>query len=248
MRMTLKRTLLAVSVVVLLLTLFAVTASAKTSAVVDDAGLFSTEEISSIEKAAEAAGEKYGVRFFIITTEDYVEADKYNWGLRFINNNGLDENDNMIFLVISNRRGEIHYYMYYYGMPAKRISDDEVDEILDDYTVAGIKNANYAAAAERFIELAGKATRVNWFVIVFVALLVGGIAGGVTAGAIYGQYKKKLQSTIYPLDKYAKMTLKDKKDTFIGKHTATVIISSGSGGRSGGGGGGGHSGGFAGGR
>ena len=241
--MTFKRTLLAVSVVVLLLTLFAVTASAKTSAVVDDAGLFSTEEISSIEKAAEAAGEKYGVRFFIITTEDYVEADKYNWGLRFINNNGLDENDNMIFLVISNRRGEIHYYMYYYGMPAKRISDDDVDEIRDDYTVA-----NYAAAAERFIELAGKATRVNWFVIVLIALLVGGVAGGVTAGAIYGQYNKKLQSTIYPLDKYAKMTLKDKKDTFIGKHTATVIISSGSGGRSGGGGGGGHSGGFAGGR
>lgn len=246
--MTLKRTLLAVSVVVLLLTLFAVTASAKTSAVVDDAGLFSAEETASIEEKAKAAGEKYGVRFFIITTEDYVEADKYNWGLRFINNNGLDENDNMIFLVISNRRGEIHYYMYYYGMPAKRISDDEVDEILDDYTVAGIKNANYAAAAERFIELAGKATRVNWFVIVFVALLVGGVAGGVTAGAIYGQYKKKLQSTIYPLDKYAKLTLKDKKDTFIGKHTATVIISSGSGGRSGGGGGGGHSGGFAGGR
>lgn len=246
--MTLKRTLLAVSVVVLLLTLFAVTASAKTSAVVDDAGLFSAEETASIEEKAKAAGEKYGVRFFIITTEDYVEADKYNWGLRFINNNGLDKNDDMIFLVISRSYSEIHYYMYYYGMPEKRISDNEVDDILDDYTVAGIKSGRFAPAAERFIELAGKATRVNWFVIVFVALLVGGVAGGVTAGAIYGQYKKKLQSTIYPLDKYAKMTLKDKKDTFIGKHTATVIISSGSGGRSGGGGGGGHSGGFAGGR
>ena len=246
--MTLKRTLLAVSVVALLLTLFAVTASAKTSSVVDDAGLFSTEEIFSIEKTAEAAGEKYGVRFFIITTEDNVEEDKYNWGLRFINNNGLDKNGDMIFLVISRSYSEIHYYMYYYGMPEKRISDNEVDDILDDYTVAGIKSGKFAPAAERFIELAGKATRINWFAIVLIALLVGGVAGGITAGAIYGQYKKKLQSAIYPLDKYAKMTLKDKKDTFIGKHTATVIISSNNGGRSGGGGGGGHSGGFAGGR
>lgn len=247
MRVTFRKTFSLIVLVAVLLAAFALAASADTSAVVDDAGLFSAEEIADIEEKAATVGKKYGVKFYIITTEDYIESDKYDWGLRFIGNNGLDKNDNMIFLVISRSGyGEIHYYMYYYGMPSKRISDNEVDSILDDYTVAGIKSGNFAPAAERFIELAGKATSVNWFIIVLIALLAGGVAGGITAGVICGNYKKKLQSKIYPLDKYAKMKLKDKKDTFIGKHTATVVISSGNG--SGGHSGGGHSGGFAGGR
>ena len=247
MRVTMRRLLLLISVGAVLMTLFSVGVSADNSSVVDSAGLFSTEEVASIEEKARTVGEKYGVKFYIITTEDYVESDKYDWGLRFINSNGLNRNDDMIFLVISCRNTEIHYYMYYYGMPSKRISDDEVDDILDDRTVAGIKSRSFAPAAERFIELSGKATSVNWGIIVLVALLIGGVAGGVTVGVICGNYKKKLKSTTYPLDKYAKLKLKDKKDTFIGKHVATVIISSGNGGRSGGGGGGGG-GGFAGGR
>ena len=239
MRVTFRKIFPLIALFAVLLTVFAVGASAEMPAVVDDAGLFSTEEIAGIEGKAETVGKKYGVKFYIITTEDYVEAYKYDWGLSFIESNGLNKNDNMIFLVISRSGGgEIHYYMYYYGMPAKRISNDEVDGILDDYTVAGIKSGRFAPAAERFIELAGKATSVNWFIIVLIALLLGGVAGGVTVGVICSNYKKKLQSKIYPLDKYAKLKLKDKKDTFIGKHTSTVIISSGngSGGHSGGGG------------
>ena len=114
------------------------------------------------------------------------------------------------------------------------------------------RNAKKNEMMENFIkkgltDLCVSRASVNWGIIVLVALLIGGVAGGVTAGVICGNYKKKLKSTTYPLDKYAKLKLKDKKDTFIGKHVATVIISSGNGGRSGGGGGGGG-GGFAGGR
>ena len=102
-------------------------------------------------------------------------------------------------------------------------------------------------ADERMIKMGAKLFFKKATVLVASAAVFGGVAGGVTVGVICGNYKKKLKSTTYPLDKYAKLKLKDKKDTFIGKHVATVIISSGNGGRSGGGGGGGG-GGFAGGR
>ena len=114
MRVTMRRLLLLISVGAVLITLFAVGVSADNSSVVDSAGLFSAAEVASIEEKARTVGEKYGVKFYIITTEDYVESDKYDWGLRFINSNGLNRNDDMIFLVISCRNTEIHYYMYYY--------------------------------------------------------------------------------------------------------------------------------------
>lgn len=244
--MRLRRTVFVIVAAVVLLSLTVIGSGASSSCVIDNAGLFTAEEIASIDATATAVGEKYGLTYYVVTTRE-----RY-WGDDLIRDLGLDKNDDMIFLIISDYPYEtqVYYDMYYYGMAEKRISEGEVDDILDDPVVYGIKRGNYAEGVERFIELSGEATRVPWLSITFVALLIGTVVGIIIAVNVNSSYKKKLQSESYPLDRYAKLKLTDKNDKFAGKRVATMVVSGGGprGGHGGGfggghGGGGGHAGG-----
>ena len=62
-----------------------------------------------------------------------------------------------------------------------------------------------------------------------VGLIVGAVIGGITIGIIIYQYKKKVKSPIYPLDKYASLDLNRFacQDTFLRRTVTKVRVNTG---------------------
>ena len=216
------------------------------SAVYDRAGVFTPAEAAEIEKAANEAFSKLDADIYIVTDDSrYVSY----YGEDFINEYGIK--GSAIVLIITDNYNR-NYDMYTYGKCGRRISDAEVDDILDDATVYNeIKNGRYKDGAIGFINLSAQAYRPAYGVVVFWSLMLGLGTAGVTAGCIVSSYKRKQRSEIYPLSHYARLDLTLKNDRHIGTFVTKRRIQTSSstsrggrsGGRSGGGGGSGHRGG-----
>ncbi len=169
---------------------------------------------------------------------------------------GFTYNDNLVVLEINSYYdGKFYYDLYTYGDAYTKITDDEVDRILDASDVYdNIKGGRIDEGIIAFASLAataytGKLQEAMWVTVLVSAIIAVIIAGTVTGVIIY-KYKRKLKAPSYPLERYASMALADGlcSDMFIGSAvTKTRIASSSSGSRSGGGrrsgGGGGHRGG-----
>lgn len=223
-----------------------VSAEGQDKAVYDRAGVFTESEISEIERAANEAFAKLDASIYIVTDDSrYVSY----YGDHFKSEYAIE--GNAIVLIITDNPNH-NYDMYTYGKADRRISDFEVDDILDDGSVYdNIKGGLYKDGAIGFINLSAKAYRPNYIALVLWCIILGLAAAGITAWCVISSYKKKIRSEVYPLNHYAKMDLTFKNDKLIGTfvtkrriHTSSSSRGGGrSGGRSGGGGGGGHRGG-----
>ncbi len=226
--------------VTFILSLTALSVSADGGRVIDQEGLFTDSELAEINSAIEKAEKSSdGVRFYVVT-----EKNLYPNKERLMSVCGALRGDDVCILAIKTDGGDTERYYDFYtnGLATKRISDSEIDDILDDRTV--YQSLKYSDASEgvlRFLELTPKAIAVPYLTIVIIAIFAGLTAAGITLGVVISQYKKKMRATNYPLDKYASLQLTEQEDHFIGKHVAVVVTSSAGpgGGRSGGGGSGG---------
>ncbi len=204
--------------------------------VIDDAQIFNNQEKQDIRNAISAVS---GTKIYIVTTND-----------NFFSENTLlskIESDNCIALTINmNTR---NYNIYTYGQANSNITDKEVRR-LETAVESKLSNDDYAKAALIFIEKAGIAyngdLRIDIGLIILVSLGISVVVAIIICSIVIAKYKMKMRPTNYPLDKYAKMQLKDKEDVFTGKFVTTRRIqtsNTSSGGSRSGGGGGGHRGG-----
>lgn len=164
--------------------------------------------------------------------------------------------EDLILLTVSYTNGNYYYYLYTYGEAYSRLRDSEVDAILDADTVySNLKSGNIYNGLSAFIRKAqprAASFAINTDDIAPMAV-VSIIVAAICCGIVVARYKMKLKPTNYPLDKFAKLDLTEKRDIFTGSFVTRrrISSSSGGGGRSGGGrsgGGGGRSGGGRGGR
>ena len=165
-------------------------------------------------------------------------------GDRFLRENGLSDDDTIIVLTVYRENNTYYYDVFTYGNAYSNISDKEIDYILDHPTVYdNIKGGNLAGGAESFFALSAKAYRgrvgVSYVIIGSVSLVIGALIGSVACFGVWKSYKRKKRPVEYPLDRYAKMELREQEDVFTGSFVTSRVIQSNSGGRSGGGGGGG---------
>ncbi len=238
--MSLKKLFAVIFSMALLLSLTAFSVSAEGGRVIDQVGLFTEQERAELNRAIDEAEKKSdGVRYFIVT-EKNLYADKE----RLMRLCGASETDDVCILSvkISAEYSQRYYDFYTNGLATKRISDSEVDDILDDPAVfENLRYDNAAAGVLRFLEITPDAIAVPYLTIILIAVFAGLTGAGIAVAAVVSTYKKKMRSTNYPLDKYARLDLTGNEDQFIGKHVSVVITSSGGsgGGRSGGGFGGG---------
>lgn len=224
-------------------------------AVYDLAGLLSENEISEIEAAANEFHKNTKCNIYIVT-ENKTPYNSYNsvnyWGENFINEYLNGKAGNSVILIISNNRTH-NYNMYTYGKCNRRISDSEVNEILDAPLVFdNLKNAkNYSSAITEFISMSAVACKARIGLAIVIALLFSVPITAICAACIIYSYRKKLRSEKYPLNRFANLTLTESNDIFMGTFVTKRIISQNNGssrgnfggGRSGGGGGAGHRGG-----
>ncbi len=203
--------------------------------VYDTADLISDEGEQKINDAAKKANNS---RFLIVTHDGTTGSKMY--GEAVLRDLGIDEDENTVVLVITRANSTYYYNMYTYGTSYRRISDGEVNDILDDPKVYKIKSGDLVGGSVQFIEMTDKSIELPWVIIITVAVIVGAVVGGIVCVVMAAKYKMRMRPTNYPLDKYAKMELTDSNDEFINSRVTVTVISNGGGGRgrSGGGGGG----------
>ena len=209
--------------------------------VLDKAGIISAEDEARIESTLSSFEARHNIHIRVVT---YTGSSSAGW---YFSELGLSRGDDLIVIAIDRAFGEYYYYLDTYGAAYDRISDSEVDRILDGVGVYdNIKSARFADGVEACVSLLstacdGRLQEPVWQTVLISLLIASVIAGGVSGAVIY-RYKKKLKSKVYPLERYARLDLDEAEcsDMFIGSYVRRVRISSNTsgGGRSSGGGGG----------
>ena len=223
-----------------------VSASGSDSRIYDTAGIIDNEE--RIESALSDFEAECGIPIRLVTTSGNNSYDLSEIGFVY--------GEDLIVLEINyyHYTDTYYYYLDTFGDAYDKISDSEVDRILDAKGVYNnIKSGRFADGVETFAKLTSKAYRGKlqepWWNTVLVSFIIALIIGGVTVGCVVYRYKRKLKSPPYPLDRYARLNLSGDEcsDIFIGSTVSKVRINT-SNGRSGGGSGGRSGGGRRGGR
>lgn len=208
--------------------------------VYDRADLFSDPEIEAIEsEARKYFGASYASIYIVTDDSDYVSY----YGDHFISEYKVA--DNCIILIIT-ANSRHNYDLYTYGKCYYKISNAEVDYILDHDGVYGnIKNGRYYEGAMSFISLASESCETDRSAVVGLTVTLSLISGAIVIISVIASYKRKSRSDKYPLNRYCKLDLTRERDDFRGSFVTHRTINSGGGkgGRSGGGGGSGHRGG-----
>lgn len=251
-----RRSFWCLAAVVLLLSFFTLVPSATTypdDTVFDNAALLTDAEEAEIKRAIADARESTDCGFYFATCD--ISDVGYLGGRSFLGDAFLREHDlsvrsDLVILIVHRNHGVYYYDMFYYGDAPDKISDKEVNYILDHRDVYNnIKGGAVKDGACAFFRLAAKGyggrvgtSYVKIGVISFVIALVIGL---IACGCIFARYKMKMRSVDYPLDRFAKMDLKEQSDVFTGSFVTKRVIETSSGGGRGGsrGGGGGHAGG-----
>ena len=231
-----------IATVVLSTFVFSAFATGTEEYVFDDADFLSEAEEASLEEQAKKLYEKCGAKIIVACKNaNYYEGD---W---ICLENGLSKNDDIIMLIITINGGTYYYNLYTYGKAYSRITNAEVNRVLDVSEVyPNIKGGELYAGLSAYMICAEKAyDGLLWAelwdflslgIFVAIATLV------VTTVIIISSYKKKQKSTQYPLDRYTKMNLVHSDDRYVRSSVTRVRVNSsssggGRGGRSGGGGG-----------
>ena len=170
----------------------------------------------------------------------------------FLSHYGLTASDDIVLLSVDREWDAWHYYMDRFGTAHDKISEKEMNYILDDKDVHdNLKHSDsfesFKAGVARFTELTlkGYNGRVGapMFGIIMISLVISLIVGGIACAMVGMKYKMKRQPTNYPLDKYTQMELTDSQDVFVGSYVRKRRIQTSSGGSRGSSGGGSFSGG-----
>ena len=227
----------------------------RTTFVYDGMGLFDANQVASLEATAKEVQTKYGIDVFVGTCA------RYGYSAQYVGDDfrRMYDIEGDAIIIVINAQGvnsDYHFDIYTYGHAYLRIKDAEVDTLL--YSSGGdailtSDSARAVAGLNDLIPLCGQAYKGRIAGIPTLAIVVGTIlitlvVALVVTLRVRKQYTRKRKNETYPLDKYCRLNLKDRTDTYVRSVTTFVIIdsgnSSGGGGHSsGGGGGGGHRGG-----
>ncbi len=217
----------------------------------DNAVLFSDEELYKLSAVAATIRENTDCDFYIATHNSTWAIKKY-LGEDFLEDYSLSSSDNIVLLVVTLDGGEYFYNIYTYGDARNRINNKEINYILDnDAVYDNLKSGRLCEGACAYLSLSEQAYSgrlgASYWIIAAVSFVIALIIGICVCVGVKVKYGTKHKSIDYPLDRFAKMELKERQDIFVGSFvTQRVIQSSSGGGRSGGsshGGGGGHRGG-----
>ena len=214
--------------------------------VFDPADLLSASEERALEEHIRALEEKSGIKFYFVscrTTSSY-----YNYPPeQFVADYGITDTE-FVLLTVVRRSYEINYYIDTWGDSRTKISDKEVNYILDDTDVYdNIKYGNIFDGSVAFFTLSEKAYSgrlgASYLTITIVSLIIAMIISFAVCCSVYAVYKKKQRQVKYPLDRYAKLELTHSNDIFTGSYVTRRRIRRSGSSSSGGGGGGSHRGG-----
>ncbi len=232
-----------VIVFISLLTLFTLTPSADTSRVyISGESLVTSDELLKIEAALGEAEEATGVKF-----RAYIASNSYYTSESLILSRlSVSNTDDLAVFLVEKSGGVYYYELFLYGKASNLLDYDDSDSILDNHTIySSIKSGDVEGGILKFAALTSEMLVENRsslkVKIIITSIAIALVAGAIAVAIVVYKYKRKLKSPIYPLSKYAGLSLDYNSDQFIGSTVTRTRVnsSSGGGGRSGGRSGGG---------
>lgn len=202
--------------VICVLSLFA---SAKEAHVYDYADIYTDDEEFEISQKAEKVFDSCGLRCVIVT----------DFGVGTVNDAFMcdyaSDAEDMLLLVIDMEIREFDLYQYNdtNNEDEFKISKKEADKILDAVE-NDMKNGDFADAAKAFIETSEEYFNSDESLgigDILIYALVGAVIGGIVVLIVRFSYKNKVHGSTYPLSQYSKLELTASNDNFINK---TVVV------------------------
>lgn len=229
------------------------TGFAETVTIDDRAGLFSEEQIQTLQQEAAKIDEKIKGRTFIVTTTEYIQSPEKFSDQYLLKAIGPDENGSVLLLDMGNRE----LYVSTSGNMIDYVSDSRKNSMLDDIQ-EDMRSASYFNAAETYFSNlstfvdkgvpgghyrvdreTGKITRYKTLTILeaIIALVAALILSGVFFVLMKLKYQLKFGTYKYPYKEKSSLQLTDREDKLINSFVTTRRIPKPS--NNGGGGGGG---------
>ena len=221
---------------------------AKTVKVVDDADLFTAQEIDDITSAAKKLSKDKDINVVIVTTKDkgsrYSDSDEdekrfaEDFYMKNVKTVPLQNNSGVCILidVTLDYEGGRFFWLYTYGTAHFAVDDDDCYSLFRKY-LDKLGNGEYGAAVEGITKDLGQFSYQNYGAIVFFTIIIPvGLALVITSLASPRRRLDKMPAiSTYSIPGNNRV---EKKDTFLKKKVIHHESSSSGGGFSGGGGGG----------
>lgn len=224
--------------IVLVCTLTIPTAAAAASYVYDPDTHLSASDKEAIDAYLSQLNNGSSISYHLVISDNVSDAYKHRYG-----------DSVTLWIDPVDYSDTYEYELIVYGYADTAITLNESDRILDDSEVYNnIKSGNLRAGVLRAFSLIdtaahGSLRADNWLLkTILTSFVIALVISAIVCGIIIYRYKKKLKSPVYPLERYATLSLMpfDSQDRFINKTLTRVRIntssgSGGHGGRSGGG-------------
>jgi len=235
---------LSVVIISLIIIPSAITVSATEERVFDGAGLFSAEDIASLESKIQELKSTYSHDFVIVTTNDAEGKTSRDYADDYFDYNGFGvggDNSGFLLLIDMDNRD---VYISTKGQSINYLTDARLDNTLD-ILVSNLQNEDYSGAAQSFLdEIASyisagvpdnqysydedtvntppkKAITGTEFTIAFLISLA---VGGIFIGVVRHKYGFAGPQIAYPLRENSTLNLTKKEDVFINKTVTFVRI------------------------
>ena len=229
----------------------------KTIKVVDDADLFTSEEIDNIEDAAKKLSKEKDINVVIVTTNDkgakYSNSDEdekrfaEDYYMKSVKTVPLQNNSGVCILidVTLDYKGGRFFWLYTYGTAHFAVSDDECMSLFRRY-LSQLGEGEYGTAVEGITKDLNDYSYQSYGAIVFFTIL---IPIGMSLLSTFVVSPRRRLDRLPAISTYSipGSNIVDKSDNFVSKRVIHHESSSSGGGFSGGGGGGFSGGGFSGG-
>ena len=225
----------------------------KTVKVVDDADLFTSEEIDNIEDAAKKLSREKDINVVIVTTKD--KGSKYSnkdadekrfaedYYMKSVKTVPLQNNSGVCILidVTLDYQGGRFFWLYTYGTAHFAVSDDECYSLFRRY-LSQLGNGEYGTAVENITKDLNEYSYQSYAAIVFFTILIP--IGMSLLSTLVATPKRRLDK-LPAISTYSipGSNIVDKNDSFQSRRVVHHESSSSGGGGFSGGGGGGFSGG-----
>ncbi len=214
-------------ILVILLTfipLISLKSSADAPRVYDELGI-GVADAQMLELKLRDAENKTGISFFAL-----IHKGRYSES-RMLSRMNKTGSEDMVILLIERIYGTYYFELFTYGTSYNLISDDDADYILDSLTPS-IKSGDVvtgvASLADITVPLILENRESARFSVIITSLIIAIACGATAVGIVVYRYKRKLKAPIYPLSKYANLTLNYSSDDFITSHVTRVRINTGS--------------------
>lgn len=235
-----KRLRLLAFVIVLLTSVLFMSAGVQAAGplVVDQAGIFTAEQVSTLQQAAAKLGAQYKMDIVIVTTNDAEGKTAMAYADDFFDYNGYGvgtNRDGILMLMDFDNRD---VWISTTGSGITYLTDAKIESILDDMFASGMESGDYYGAASAFIDSAARAMAPNSVSLIdgIIALISSGGLGAGIFGGVRSSYKGKPSRPVFEYQKNSLVSYGVTADNMFNTYTTSRIIprptSSGGGGGS----------------